>query len=314
MSYTKFKIVAFGERTTVKVNALPAILDTWYNASDVLKIEKNDPSALGVPFDSIQYQVTDDIVVSNVASILVTAPPNTTIEPESANDVVTVDNQTNYQFIDNVPFNAAVDRIKIVSFNSNGQFTLNGFNIYPGMEIMHYDFQNIVYRTANGSGEPYQTISYQVGNSDGYNPTIYTVIYNLPRLGEIILIGSGGTIDSGIHHLFSNIQVINGRVNGTAKINVDLNITTPAPWSGSPASDDNLFILTHGETDVNYTANFNVDINPKLSEDGIAEVLSELFFAAADAPLSGTLTFTLLGINGNPSLVTGSPIVISLTI
>lgn len=313
MAHTRFKITELGQRTTVKVNALPAILDTWYLAADVLTIEKNNPAHYAEPFDVIKYKVGDDDRESNIANYTLNCPPNLAVPATSSNDTVITTVDTLHNLIDNIGYSAGVDRIELVSVEGSGNVTFDGFNVYPGLEVFQYDFDKLQFKSDFGTDDPYQFISYKVGNSTGYNPTVYTLKYSILGSANIELISETQVLESGIHKLKDLVRVINGRVNGTAKINIDLDLT-PNPWSGGGPSVDNIFILNYNNENIEHTANFNADVDLDLSPQGMSDIYTELYIDNADIPVTGTITLTLLEINGDPLLVTGPPVVINVSI
>ena len=300
MDYTKFKIVEFGERTIAKVNGFIAVLDTWYDAADTLTFHKNNIQQFAEPFDFVKYQVTDDVLVSNVAVITINFPPNKITDPQSEDVNTEILNDTQYVVSENIPYNNAVDRIKILSFdNAVGSLTFNGSNIYPGFEILQYDFSLLKFNSKKGTGIPYQQITYQVGNAGGYNPTIYTLQYNIGGLATIDLISQETLNEDGITTMSFDVKINNGRVNGIAKVNVAVNLSSSA-W---PVDTENFFNLSYNDDDIENNVNFNEDFDVDLNGEGFENLFSLLNVNNADFPITGTITLTLLEVNGNSGLV-----------
>lgn len=307
MAWTHFKITEFGTRTTPKINGVNAVIDTWYLSTDVLTIEKNNANHLGEPFDVLKYRATDGTNQSNIANLLVNCPPNKTIEPTSSNQVVLAANETLYDVIDSIPYSNGVDRIRIVEFETNGNLTLNGSNLFPNLVVFHYDFENIKYFTNLGTGEPYQLIKYQVGNIDGFNPTIYELTYNI--VGEATL----DHVESDFETLLDDDEVTpiarlqeydfdinNGRVNGNALISIEYNLTNA--WN-DPENEISLNVISE---EIPVLANGIYPQLVDLDTDGKLNIALSLYVVASNSLVTGTIEVTLLEINGDPLLV-GTP-------
>lgn len=299
--FTKFKIVEFGERTTVKVNGFNAVLDAWYDEPiSALTIHKNDPALFGEPFDFIKYQVTDDTLISNTAVITVNFPPDLSVNPESLDTVDFIENDTQYIVSDLLPFNSAVDRIKIVSFDSNaGSLLFNGSNIYPGFEMLFYDFQLLTFKSKKGTGDPYQEIKYQVGNSLGYNSIEYSAKLNIAGLAILEKTDESQLVEDGISRLSFDLKINNGRINGVAKVTINVNLSSGA-W---PVDTDNFFNLSYNNDDIENNANFTTDVMVDLNNEGFESLFGQLDISTADTPVTGTIKLKLIDINSNPALV-----------
>ena len=308
MAWTHFKLTEFGERTVAKVNGILATLGVWYASTDVLTIEKNNPAHLGEPFDYYRYQVTDGDLVSNQSNIVVSCPPDLLVSPTSLNQTVAAAVETDYDVIDYIPYSNGVDRIKIVEFDNIGDLELLSVPIYPNYVIMHYDFENIIFRTGLGTGEPYQTIKYQVGNSAGFNPTIYELTFDISGTASLLEITeSDGTEinmpDSpDVRYLEATFEIENGRANGTALLEMNINLSASA-W---PVGTDNSLILSFNSNSIDRQANGIENIPITLDENGAMNFNLEVGFDTTDLPITGTITFTLLDINGDPLLVNGA--------
>ena len=315
MAWTHFKLTELGERTVAKVNGILATLGVWYASTDVLTIEKNNPAHLGEPFDFYKYQTTDGDINSNQANIIVNCPPDLLIPPTSSNEVVVAAVETDYDLIDYIPYSNGVDRIRIVDFENIGNLLLGVSPIFPNYVIMHYDFENIIFRTGLGTGEPYQKIQYQVGNSAGYNPTIYEVDFNIVGTASLFEITeSDGTEinmpDSpDIRYFEATFKITNGRANGTALLEMNINLDAAA-W---PPSTDNSLILSYNSDSIDRQANGIENLTIQLDENGEMNFDLQMGFNTTDLPITGDIIFTLLEINGDALLV-GSPDIITYTI
>ena len=310
MSWTHFKITEFGIRTTPKVNVVVAVIGTWYPKVNILTIEKNNPAHLGEPFDVLKYQVTDGTLVSNVTNLVVDCPPDLLVSPTSSNDTVVAATEITYDVIDNIPYSNGVDRIRIVDFENIGSLELNGIGIFPGVTIFHYDFENLKYTTNLGIGIPYQKIQYQVGNSAGFNPTIYELEYNIAGLSSLMeLTEDTGQTDMDIdnppnpdtNYKEATFKITNGVPFAEAEIEIIINLAATAfPGGGS----QNSVIVTANGTSFDYQANTTETKTVTLDADG--ECLFELQsgFLIGDV-VTGDITFNLLTIDSDPLLVHG---------
>ena len=308
MAWTHFKITEFGIRTTPKVNGVVAVIGTWYPHVNILSIEKNNPTHLGEPFDVLKYQVTDGTLVSNIANLVVDCPPDLLVSPTSSNDTVVAATEITYDVIDNIPYSNGVDRIRIVAFELAGSLQLNGINVFPGIVVFHYDFENLKYTTDLGIGVPYQKIQYQVGNSSGFNPTIYELDYNIVGLSSLMeLTEDTGQTDMDVdnppnpdtNYKEATFKITNGVPFADAEIEIIINLAASAfPGGGS----QNSVIVTANGTSFDYQANTTETKTVTLDADG--ECLFELQsgFLIGDV-VTGDITFNLLTIDSDPLLV-----------
>ena len=308
MAWTHFKITEFGIRTTPKVNGVVAVVGTWYPHVNILSIEKNNPTHLGEPFDVLKYQVTDGTLVSNIANLVVDCPPDLLVSPTSSNDTVVAATEITYDVIDNIPYSNGVDRIRIVAFELAGSLQLNGINVFPGIVVFHYDFENLKYTTDLGIGVPYQKIQYQVGNSAGFNPTIYELEYNIAGLSSLMeLTEDTGQTDMDVYnppnpdtnYKEATFKITNGVPFADAEIEIIINLAATAfPGGGS----QNSVIVTANGTSFDYQANTTETKTVTLDADG--ECLFELQsgFLIGDV-VTGDITFNLLTIDSDPLLV-----------
>lgn len=305
MSWTQFKLIEFGQRTTPKVNGIPAALGVWYLNTDVLSIEKNDPTHYGEPFDYLKYKVTDGTIESNNANLVINCPPDLLVSATSSNQSITALENTLYNVVDYIPFSAGVDRIKIISFDNIGQLKISNFSIYPNYTVMHYDFANLNFKTEFGTGVPYQKIYYQVGNINGFNATVYELTFNINGLASLDPISeSNGTEinmpDSpDIRYFEAAFQINTARINGVANVEININLSASA-W---PVSTENTLILDYGSDNIERQANGIENISVNLDSNGSEDFLLQMGFDTADLPITGTVTFTLIDINGDTILV-----------
>lgn len=306
MPWTHFKIVELGVRTNVLIDDVPVVINTLYPNTAVIKIEKQNDNHLGVPFDTVKYAVTNGTENSNTASIIVNFPPDLEISPASSNEIETILNNTIYNIIDFISFNTGVDRIKITGFNNVGNLNLDGFPIFTNLQILHYDFEKIKFESFTGIGVGYQTIYFQVGNQNGYNPTIYSLRLDIDGQANLILDNDDEDSETEegvtINYKEGKIFVENGIPFGVAKVNLDLDLSASA-W---PVDTENEFsVVYNGGEDV-YQANIVTDLLVTLDEFGKGEINYVLSINQDDSPVTGTIDFELIDINGNTGIISGT--------
>lgn len=293
--YTHFKLTKFGERTIATVNSVPALIDTWYSKTDILKFIKMEDSWLGEPFDKAKYMVTDGTVNSNTANIIISFPPNRQITPIGFTINFDILKNVLYDLFDYVSYNEAVDRFKIISFKNTGKLTFEGSNIYPNFEIMQYDIKLLQFIAESGLGSAYQVITYQVGNINGYNPQIY--LFTLNILGETTLKNFSNSIEkiSGISYFYGELEVFNGIPFATVVIQANLNFGS-GPW----------YVGNTNQVFINETGSQGNGIVQKtiiLDKDGKGKIGYTVQMLDTDLPVTGTIEFSLLSMNGTTQYI-----------
>jgi hypothetical protein len=167
----EIQIRTLGGRVQMNVDNIPATLSSWYPINSNFNIVKTG-IGYGEPYDKIDYVVrdTENNTSSNISSIIINYPPNKNIRPDVAiTDVNLTNNEEETNLFDYLQPNSAVDRIRITSFSTIGNFTYNGTNLYPGEIIMIYDLDKIKFKSYLGQGMPYSFLKFQVGNSLQYS-------------------------------------------------------------------------------------------------------------------------------------------------
>lgn len=303
-----FKFLNLGKRVKVFVNAVLAQVNTFYDDTDDITVEKQNVNDFGEPYDEIQYQgfktnVGASVLKSNIAKIIVNFPPDKISAPSSADDNVLILNNQQIDIVDNIPYNASVDRLKIISFNNIGNLSYNDSNISNGKEIMQYDFKKIKFKSNPfGIGNPYQEIKYKVGNSLGYTATVYSLKVNIDGFASLLEVGDVETKVQGAFKLISyNLKVQNGVVNKSAKISIETSL--PVGVFSSPES--NVKILYRGGQ-VEVTENGTVDFVTTLDQNGQDNILLNIDLNLADNNIDGFIKFVLLEIDENPALVSAT--------
>jgi hypothetical protein len=303
--FTNFRILELGQRAITKVNGALAVIGIWYDESDVLTTEKLNPNHLGEPYDQIKYDVTNGPINSNSGLITVNFPPDKTINPESSNEIVLMSTDELKNFEELINYNAAVDRIKIISYTNNvGEFNFFGTVVFPNQVIMQYDLPSLIFKALAGGGYPYQKLYFQVGNILTYSTTIYFVTVNKDSLAylEHLFTGELSSADislHGFHGISSSILLKEGHVNGIAKVKMNVNLNA----SAFPTNTNNIVRLSYNGGVVETQQNGDTIINIPLSNKGIAELEFTASFKNIDLPINGTATITIQEINGDSLLV-----------
>lgn len=219
---SEIKFTSVGNKIDLLVNGEKAILGKWYPYNSIFQV-RNKSGFKGEPFDQVKYVYRNEDKLSNEASIDIDFPPNKNKKPSSENKNVTLENNKEYSLMDFISHNDAVDRIKIVDFDSTGVISLNGRNVYKGQVILMEEFPSIEFETKTGIGNPYNSIKYQVGNSNEYSD-IYIIessIYGYAKFKEQVISETINKEDNTINYSISN-KIENGIVNGIAKFIVQI--------------------------------------------------------------------------------------------
>ena len=160
--YSHFQITEKGSRVIVKVNNSIAVLNQWYLSSDVITVEKQDLNHYAEPYDFFKIKVKNSENESKENNIIVNFPPNKNILIVSIPEEFSMNNNEVINLFSYIQYNAAVDRIRFIDFDNIGEFK-NGNNLIEKLKTYYrYDFENIIFKTNTGNGNPYQTIKYQL--------------------------------------------------------------------------------------------------------------------------------------------------------
>lgn len=298
-----FKFLNLGQRVRVFVNNVLAQINTSYNDSDAVKIEKQDNNHYGEPFDEIQYQAFDTVsgneLKSNIAKIIVDFPPNKSISPSSTNNEILIENNQEISIINSIAYNAAVDRIKILSFSNIGNFRYNLNSIYPGQQVMNYDFELLKYKSlSSGFGNPYQEIKYQVGNINGYNPTIFSLKINIDGLASLIEVEPADIEENEqSKSIIYNTRISNGFINKTAKVKIETSLPEEVFTSDSEIT------VIYRNNSIDITQNGEIEIETTLDQIGEDNILLNMTLMLENNNINGFIKFTLLEVNNNNDLV-----------
>lgn len=306
--HTHFRFTDLGERAITKVNGVVASIGIWYNQGLPITSHKANNAHFGEPYDKIKYQVTDGTLTSNEATVNVNFPPNKLLAPTSSDVIVSMLNSATLNVGALITYNAAVDRIKIISFdNAVGELEFFGSATYNNKVIMQYELDELKFNSLTGFGSPYQKIYFKVGNADGFSATTYSVTINI--IGEASLLNlfrndstPAEDLVNGYKGTEVTLRVSNGYVNGTAKVRMDINLDAAA-WP--PLTSNQAFLSYNGgnfDTNENGINEFDIALNAI----GETDLIFTIGISLDDIPVTGTITFTLLEINGDAGLVSAT--------
>jgi len=205
---------------TLKVshNDQPIEVGQWYNADVNFIIGKKNESHLGEPLGSIRYVAREDNIISNEAVHTVNFPPDKTRPPYSSGKTLIITNDEEVDLSQAIPLNNTFDRVRIVNFSNVGELLYKGARINQGALFMVYELSDLKFKPSTGTGLPYQTITFQVGNKEVYS-TSYELKLNIDGKAKL----EDPTIVQptlGYRTSSANLKVVNARVNKPVQIEV----------------------------------------------------------------------------------------------
>jgi hypothetical protein len=305
-AYTHFRFKYLGQRAITKVNGVVAQIGVWYNQGSSITSQKANNIHLGEPYDQIKYEATNGTLTSNISVIDINFPPDKNIAPMSSDATVTINNNQVLNLINHITYNNAVDRIKIISYTNNvGELDFYGTTVYNNKVIMQYDFSELKFTSTTGIGSPYQKIYFKVGNKDGFSLTTYSITINITGTAELIkLIQSPDEIvdlgnGNGYKGTEMTLRIKNGYINGIAKFKMNVNLSSNA-W---PVNTENIAMITYNGGNKEVNTNGDTIVNIPIGSTGETNIIFGIAINLVDLPVTGTITFTLIDINGNPALV-----------
>lgn len=299
--FSHFKIKEKGNRVIVKINGSIAVLNQWYLSSDILTVEKSDPNHYAEPYDYLKLVVKNSENESKENYVTVNFEPNKSISIVSIPEEFSMNNNETINLFSHIQYNAAVDRIRFVDFNNIGEFKI-GNNLIEKLKIYYqYQFSEITYKTLVGNGNPYQTIKYQLGNSDNWS-NLTELKINVNGLASLLKINQETETDTDIvsHETFFKIE--NGYIDKNAKISININLNSSF-WSGI---NNNKISINFGNNSENFTSNGLYEKNLKLDNEGNLLFSIESLIENSTLPVTGSIILNLLEINGDSGLVSSS--------
>lgn len=214
----EIKFLSISPTLKVSHNDQPIEVGQWYNADVNFIIGKKNESHLGEPLGSIRYVAREDNIISNEAVHTVNFPPDKTRPPYSSGKTLIITNDEEVDLSQAIPLNNTFDRVRIVNFSNVGELLYKGARINPGALFMVYELSDLKFKPSTGTGLPYQTITFQVGNKEVYS-TSYELKLNIDGKAKL----EDPTIVQptlGYRTSSANLKVVNARVNKPVQIEV----------------------------------------------------------------------------------------------
>ncbi len=296
--YTHFKITEKGSRVIVKVNNSIAVLNQWYLSSDVITVEKQDNNHYSEPYDFFKIKVKNSENESKENNIIVNFPPNKNILIVSIPEEFSMNNNEVINLFSHIQYNAAVDRIRFIDFDNIGEFK-NGNNLIEKLKTYYrYDFENIIFKTNTGNGNPYQTIKYQLGNLNEWDE-ITELKINVNGLASLIKTNEETDIETDFILRETFFKISNGYINKKAKFSINVNLSSSF-WNGI---SENKISLFSNELNENYTENGTYEKILNFDNQGVLIFIIETIIENSTLPVTGIITVNLLEINDDPLLV-----------
>lgn len=307
--YTQFRLYNLPSDIDIKVAGVAAIEGQWYNNGQAITAEKQNADDYGSPFAIIEYQTTDGTLTSERTPIYINCLVNPGTTPGAVNYSNTIlNNDTVNLTASLLQLNDGVDRIKILTFKAAGDLTVNGGAVIPNQIINRKDLATFQFvADAIGFGPEYQKITYQVGNSNGYEATIYDVTLTIAGTADLTLDSTVTYESPGVYKgAVYTLKIPSGIPGGVADIDVAVALSNQPVTAGTQVTisgyDSGNNIVT-----VNQTVNIDETIPENIGE---LTFIVEVKVVNADLPENGTITCTLNTIDGNASYVSGSNVVV----
>lgn len=220
---TTFKILSLPKTVTLLINGVNAITNYEYLiVKNPLITINNNRNIKGINFDHFTYSLKDQRKETWTKKIRVNISEKAdTNIPASANTIVQLEKNTEYNLLDYLPINSSTDKI-IIKNKSNNFILLKNNDIYHKTIILHIDLVDIKFRIDDYGGEPLMNLTYNCGNHLGNDITDYHLTINVPDKAEISLLDEeiiNDTIDVDVNgmittfprrRIWSRIKIYNG--------------------------------------------------------------------------------------------------------
>lgn len=300
--HTQYRFPRLPELGQITVDGVPAVENQWYNRDLIANYTKENSYDYGYNYTTFDYQTRNATEISNISTITVNIETED-ISPLSSSVSDLIDNAETYNFKDLMPINNGVDRVKILDFDNRGQIVSNGNPVYKNQIIERKNIANTNYISPEtGSKKPIQTIKYQIGNKDGFNPTIYDIALSIENASELILISEETSenefISPNIHTYKAVLEIQKGYVNTLANLSFSTTL-----GSGLFVGPTNNRIVIN---DIEQQSEASFDFEVLIPNNGIAKIFVLLDIEETDLPINEDITITLNDIDGDPSKVSGT--------
>lgn len=215
----QIKFLTVSPTLNIKLNGQLISVGQWYDINSYFVIGKQINSHYGEPLGSIKYISRVDGLESNEAIHTVNFPPDKGLSPYSTGVYLNILNEEIIDLSQVIPLNGTIDRVKFLTFDNVGSLDYNGSKVNPGDVFMVYDLNKVKYTPSTGTGKPYQTIVFQVGNKEIFSPN-YNITIDIEgkaHLEDPVIVQP--TI--GYRTSSAKISVLNARVNKRLRFKVE---------------------------------------------------------------------------------------------
>ncbi len=245
------------------------------------------------------------------------------ILPTSGVIILEMLNDQSVNLLPTLPINGAVEFIEIVSISGVNNLFHKGSLLAPGQRLEPKEMLEAIYETnLEGGGFPYAVITYKAGRNNISEAVEYTLTVNVISIAEMISIsqtsetfieqfdnGAGGIEELPVIYETTLIDIKKGYQGGTAELSFVIN--APFLTSTSVDKQSEVSIEVNGIEYLN-VANGTVNAAANLNENGYAQVKVTSKIVKDDASETGQIDVTLLSINQDPALVSGTANTVSI--
>lgn len=298
--YTHIEFTKIDPLVKVLVNNVLAVPNVKYVRNSVFSIEKLNASDVGEPYANITFKAYNNEIVSNESTIRVNLLVDHSIPPGSTDLSFNINNYDSFPVGEKIVLNDGSDRIEIVSFDESGELLLGSTIVSKGSVIMKKDLPFLVFKSAGGSGSPYNEIKYKAARSDVKSETTNVISFEISKLASLTQLSYVASQDDLFYQRTAVLKLENLQVNKPSKIKVEINLTDA--WA--PGNKNEINLDLNGSQNKIYTSNETEEIVFNAGPSGEAVLfLTAIFEQFGPVGIDGTITITLLSVNNDPLLV-----------
>ena len=298
--YTHIEFTKIDPSVKLLADNVLAVPNIKYARDSVFSIEKLNASDVGEPYANITFKVYNGEIVSNESTIRVNLRVDYNILPGATDLSFDIDNNVSFSIGEEIVLNDGSDRIEIISLNESGDLLLGADVIDKGSVIMKRQLSSLVFKSATGSGSPYNEIKYKAARSDLKSTTTNTISFNISKLASVKQLSYVASQNDSFYNRTAVLKLENLQVNKPAKIKVEINLTNA--WE--PGNKNEINLDLNGYLNKIYTSNQTEEIEFNAGSNGEASLLlTAMFEQIGPVGIDGTIKITLLSVNNNPLLV-----------
>ena len=309
--YTHIEFTKIDPLVKVLVDNVLAVPNIKYVRDSVFSIEKLNASDVGEPYANITFKVYNGEVVSNESTIRVNLLVDYSILPGATDLSFDINNHVSFQIGNNIVLNDGSDRVEIISFGESGELFLGSNILSKGSVIMKKDLSYLVFKSAGGSGSPYNEIKYKAARSGLKSETVNTISFDISELASLVQISYVASQDDLFYKRTAILRLNNLQVSKPAKIKVEIDL--PEAWP--PGNQNEINLDVNGFLNKIYTSNTVEEIVFDAGPSGEAVLfLTAIFEQFGPVGITGIIKITLLSVNDDPLLVsTENEVVLTMT-